>query len=319
MKSSRAKTGFTLVELLVVIAIIGILIALLLPAVQAAREAARRSQCANHFKQVGLAMHNYHGSHQTFPPGAIWWVANLTDCAPVVSTTTYYGFGWGTLILPFLEQGTLYEKFDFEIASHNHGPMHPTFPAFQNNFTLGATRINTYVCPSDPQGGELFAYTGVGGATNGSDPNEDFATSNMAGVADSENWTCSTNWPKHFSLVDGMMGERLGCRIADVTDGASNTVMIAEVTQDSKKATWNGFWWITLGFTDTRDGVNGPFTIPGGLKTGYNWRTAGPSSYHPGGCHFLKADGSVAFLQETIAKTTLKALTTRAGGEVIDQ
>lgn len=297
--SPHDRFGFTLVELLVVIAIIGILIALLLPAVQAAREAARRSQCSNHFKQVGLAMHNYHSALRTFPPGIIMWDSD-TKCSPG-TPSRYWGWGWSSMILPYMEQQTLYNSLDYKLT-------YSTAP----NFALGATRISTFLCPSDPQGGELVSCcTGV---QNGSNANEDIAMTNMAGVADSTDWTCDSTWPKHFSSTDGVMGERVGARIADITDGTSNTLLVGEITGGGP-GSYQGNFWVTWNILDTRDGINGAYTKVGGTYGGL--RNTGFSSYHPGGCHFLLADGSVQFLAETIAKDVLVAKTTRAKGETL--
>ena len=313
--------AFTLVELLVVITIIGILIALLLPAVQAAREAARRLQCANHFKQVGVAMHNYHAARNSFPPGGIWWRADSSvDCGPKGDTSLYYhGFGWAAFILPYLEKQTVYDQFEFTGQLCD--------PPGYANYRAGATRIEAFLCPSDTQGGELCLYTQ--GATNGSLVEEDFRQTNMAGVADSVNWLCTSSsygaydvWPRHFVKVDGIMGEREGCRIADVDDGTSHTLMIAEVTGNGPE-TYTGHYWITMNCTDTYDGINGPFTAPGGqaVPSGSGIilgpRETGPSSFHPGGCHFTMGDGSVQFLSENISAPVLRYLTTRAGGEIV--
>ena len=109
----RIRIGFTLVELLIVIAIIGILIALLLPAVQAAREAARRAQCAGNFKQVGVALHNYHSAHETFPAGYIQLDPRRDPACGPVARSFYNGWGWGTFLLPFLEQQQVYDMIDF--------------------------------------------------------------------------------------------------------------------------------------------------------------------------------------------------------------
>ena len=113
----RAHRGFTLVELLTVIGIVGVVIALLLPAVQAAREAARRAQCSNNFKQVGLALHSYHDTHRTFPPGMIYWMSSWTrnECGPQwvprpPQSSSWYGLGWAAFILPYMEQDAIFDQ-----------------------------------------------------------------------------------------------------------------------------------------------------------------------------------------------------------------
>jgi prepilin-type N-terminal cleavage/methylation domain-containing protein len=132
-----SRTGFTLVELLVVIAIIGILIALLLPAVQAAREAARRSQCTNNMKQIGLALHNYHDTHKTFPPAAIWGTPN-TPANVLGRLPDPYHHTWCTAILPFMEQQPLYDTVDFRLRAWGQ--------------TIVSTQVQTLRCPSDSGG-----------------------------------------------------------------------------------------------------------------------------------------------------------------------
>ncbi len=303
--------GFTLVELLVVITIIGILIALLLPAVQAAREAARRLQCCNNLKQQGLALHSYHDANQTFPPGEILWIQHWNpSCGPKGKDVNgndipmYYGCGWATFILPYLEQQAVYDLFDFS--------MDKGMIVYSPNFEAGATKLPVFICPSDPQGTELVRCTSTG--QNGPHPDDDFARTNYAGIADSEDWTCDTHHPRRFYLTDGMMGERWGCRIADVKDGTSHTLMIGEVTGQGPGSR-SGFFWLTLDSTDTKHGINGMLSIPGGMNPGdyVHYAHTGPSSYHPGGCHFMMGDGSVQFLSENIASDVLRSLTTRAG------
>ena len=315
-KNRRPLHGFTLVELLVVIAIIGILVAMLLPAVQAAREAARRLQCANHFKQVGLALHNYHDARSTFPTGQFLWLPgdgmNDSNCG-VHDSNTPGGiyFGWATFILPFLEQQEIYDQADFGAWSAGD---------LITNYAFMGLLIDTYVCPSNPQGGE-FGFTGVGPPPSGFNGNDkdDARLTSMAGVSDSDEWLCVGAWPKALSVSDGMLAEQEGCRIADVRDGTSKTLMVAEVTGGGP-GSQRGHYWIANDLIDTRDGINGPFSVPGDMTIagqGFSYRDTGPSSYHPGGCQFLLADGSVHFLSESISLTALIALTTRDGGDSV--
>ncbi len=304
------RTAFTLVELLVVIAIIGILIALLLPAVQAARESARRTQCANNFKQVGLALHGYHDVVGSFPPSQIIWVETQRNtCGPRPTNGTWYGLGWGTFILPYTEQSNLYNQFDFRVQL--------SFASTMPNFRLAATRLDVYLCPSDPQQGELVMITGTG--SNGPNPDEDIRQSNMACTADSREWSCDGLWPLQFPFNDGVMGALHSTSIKHITDGTSNTFIIAEVTGGGP-GSYAAHYWATFGYIDTRDGINGPWTVPGGqFASGpgaiWGFRQTGASSYHPGGCNFLLTDGSARYFSQNISAQALAALTTRQGGE----
>ena len=198
---AKAFQGFTLVELLVVIAIIGILIAMLLPAVQAAREAARRMSCSNNMKQMGVALHNYHASHNTFPAGYL------------TSGDVWAGFGWMAAILPFMEGETISEKIDYEAPQGSHDPI---------NQEIMKTYIASYLCPSVPQ---PSSYVEVTAAIDGW---EDGATGTYAGVVSD---ICGD-----YCWGPGTMsGAGSGClvvnksiSISKITDGTSRTLIVAE-------------------------------------------------------------------------------------------
>ncbi|MCX7426524.1 MAG: DUF1559 domain-containing protein [Planctomycetia bacterium] len=306
-KPTVARHGFTLVELLVVIAIIGILIALLLPAVQAAREAARRMQCTNNLKQFGVALHNYHAAYQRFPPGMY-----------AVLATTDWGFSWGAIILPYLEQGTFNDLLDYEKPYY----MEPNWTAMQ-------TRIEAFVCPTDPHGGDWIEL-GAGGTVN------DARATSYAGVADSGLHLQPNKNPRED--CNGMFFGNKQVRVGDVADGTSHTLFVGEITgargNSGGVPAFFQHFIATQNIQNTQDGINSWRTVPGGRDDsptgdpidgdGGNrhyelFDEIGFSSFHPGGCNFLMVDGSVHFLSETILQPTLSALTTRAGMEPVEQ
>ena len=274
------------------IAIIGILIALLLPAVQAAREAARRLQCSNNFKQVGLALHSYHSANNQFPAGCMYPGGE---------------WSWGTFLLPYMEHQITYDKFDFDDA---------TFAEVDSmSSEASAEVISGFLCPSSPQGTEMVAV-------HGGTPTPQVGRADMCCVADSCNafredpagyWPF---YPRPYPEVDGMMGGEKGSRIGDVQDGTSHTLIIGEVTGKGP-GTYVGSIWAGDNFLSTVEGINSSScTAPGGNypdgKAGGIYGT-GFASFHPGGCHFLLTDGSVNFFVEEISREILATLTTRNG------
>jgi prepilin-type N-terminal cleavage/methylation domain-containing protein/prepilin-type processing-associated H-X9-DG protein len=285
----RRLAGFTLVELLVVITIIGILIALLLPAVQAAREAARRMQCGNNFRQVGVALHGYHAAKGCFPPGAM----------DMHRTGDWKLWSWSTYLLPYIEQQAVYDMIDFS-ASHYYSS--------DRNQRAAAIHIATYACPSDPQ-------IGTGVKVGDSYPLK-AALTNMAGVVDSMHAYADPelDWPyfpRAFPTVDGVFGNILSCTVGDIKDGSSCTLAVGEVT-GAGPGTFAGFMWVANNLLSTKNCINGSFTVIGGTFPA-NTYESGFSSYHPGGANFTMGDGSVAFLSQNVAQPILVALTTRNG------
>jgi len=320
VRDSDCRRAFTLVELLVVIAIIGILIALLLPAVQAAREAARRTQCSNHFKQVGLALHNYHDAFKSFPSGIQMYYASLP--CPGTPPGTYFGWGWGAFILPYLEQSTLYDDIDFGTGHY----------AAAGAREAAGQHIDVFVCPSDPHGGEWTEC--CTGWSNGPKSTDDLRASNMAGVGDSRDIYCSS-YRAVRTDGNGMLFNLTGVRFRDVLDGTSTTLFVGEITgglgaHPTEGTAYLSVSWYVWDVQDTAQGVNGPGSVPGGRDDkidpidgdGGNrhdelFDEVGFSSFHPGGAHFLRVDGSVHFLSENIDQHVLESLVTRAGGEVV--
>jgi len=301
----RKRSGFTLIELLVVIAIIAVLIALLLPAVQQAREAARRSQCKNHFKQVGLAIHNYHDTHGIFPLSDHRDKGRGGNCTGSLwNVTQVYRYSWGAQILPYLDRVAVYRQIRFEV-SYNVAPSKAVT-------AVGAT-IPVFLCPSDPQGEDRVARTG---AINNGGPNnkDDLGRSNMSGVADSRTWQCTPAWGRTDG--NGVLYNNSNTRMRSITDGTSNTLLVGEVT-GGRPGSFDGNYWAVVNQQDTADGINGPETIPGGGV--WNFDSQSFSSYHVGGCHFALSDGSVRFLSQNMSQTVLASLTTRAGNETVGE
>ncbi len=298
LPSPLSPRGFTLVELLVVITIIGILIALLLPAVQAAREAARRMQCVNNFKQIGLGMHNYHSTHGCFPTGCMYINSNGTPYPPGAKTV-YEGPGWAFFILPYIEQTQVHDKYR---PDHPYGIWETTEnPNFNNVRDVGHIRIPAYCCPSDPQDEALGA------------PPYTYWKTNAAGVADTVSaWENGTVYGNPIYNGDGMLIDMNPIHIAEVADGTSNTLFVGEVTGGGP-GTGKVWFWADFDLATTYLGINGAGTIPGDGTWG---GTVGFSSYHAGGCHFLMVDGSAQYFSQNIDQHLFCALATRNGAKL---
>src|SRR5262245_40634857 len=346
--SPRSTAGFTLVELLVVIAIIGILVSLLLPAVQQAREVARRVSCANRLKQIGLALLNYESTHKIFPPAYITANPAADGSAFGVSYGDEYrngpsGFAWGTLLLPFLEQQSLYEQFNFNVACWA--------PA---NATATQARVTVCLCPSATGGSNGFNVQREGAdVRHGVDFNPPirFAHSHYvtnAGIH--QPWGRTTPYcfdydvpepvPENNNLparMDGPFYRNARIRVASVTDGLSNTVFIGEHSSFLSNKTWVGV--VPHAVTPPRLDLRAwPSENNGaGCLVGVH---SGPDTHdhpeviihapnnpfghtdemwgeHPIGCNVLMGDGSVRFASAFINPNTWVALSTRDCGDEI--
>jgi len=349
-RHSRSR-GFTLIELLVVIAIIAILIALLLPAVQQAREAARRTQCRNNLKQIGLALHNYHDTFMMFPPSAIVLPSVL---APDPSGSPAQ-VAWGTLILPYLDQAPLYNQYDFSVSASIAAFGGTT--AQQKNHALIGTPLPAFMYPSVP-GTSPDVYTFDIGPLVGFPPGvallnfgrSDYspsagvrkvflqlATGQAPGAPFPPNETGIMHWEGFATDLTVPVGKSAS-RIRDVTDGTSNTILVGERTGaniiyrkgvinagDTAVSGTNGGGW--------GDPLSGIHSINGSLFDGSpgvgsggpcsinctNLLRKGYMSFHTGGAHFLLGDGHVRFVSENISATVMKGLITRSGGETIGE
>ncbi|NLX97921.1 MAG: DUF1559 domain-containing protein [Rhodopirellula sp.] len=269
MRNRRWK-AFTLVELLVVIAIIGILIALLLPAVQAAREAARRMQCSNNLKQLGLAMHNYQSALGSFPPGFM-----AVNHAGTVSG----GWAWGVFLMPFIEQSPLKDTLSTTKYTLSQVILDPALlPMLQMH-------LDAFTCPSSPME-PLREFKGGG---------QMVSTANYTCCRGFFNYSGTTHLTKQNN---GTLYAQSALKFRDVTDGTSNTIALGErtvldahIADPSKWPSWCGPGGLGIGST-VSSSVNDRLNHPTNMHL--------YSSHHPGGANFAFVDGSVHFLAETI-------------------
>jgi prepilin-type N-terminal cleavage/methylation domain-containing protein/prepilin-type processing-associated H-X9-DG protein len=323
ISSGGNHRGFTLIELLVVIAIIAVLIALLLPAVQQAREAARRTQCKNNLKQLGLAMHNYHDTFQKFPNGA--WFRN--GPAPESGTNSGHHVSWIMSSLPFLEQANLYSGFHFGTYT-------------RDTEEEGRVIVPAIQCPSDPgigSGGRLVpngedarsgywwdvegAYTNYKGCNGAMWNGAPYQRSDLTGRYGSATprdleWGNGV-FPRNRANVAATRGALwVGTAIRDITDGTTNTIAIGESlpewTDDTAWCDDNGT------IATTAIPMNLYKTVATRVGFARDWRRSyGFASRHTGGAQFGMCDGSVRFVSDSISLTNYYALGTISTGEVI--
>jgi prepilin-type N-terminal cleavage/methylation domain-containing protein len=321
------RRGFTLIELLVVIAIIAVLIALLLPAVQAAREAARRAQCKNHLKQLGLGLHNYHDVHNAFPAG--YFRSNTA--------------GWGAMVLPYIEAGTIYDRFDFNLLLNNSSP--------SANATMIDEIIETFRCPSD-SAPPTATDEGLSGPQGAAPAHSKAALSNYLACAGSGTLlvnavVASVNDETHPDADDNTLVDFGGTfygdsrnRINDLRDGTQNTILLGEHYSRtgrnggqendglpeppfSGNNECHGYWAYAQDgdasdvLFDARHGVNGSFGQEIGYQDGAG-NEGDLSSRHEVGAHICLGDGAVKFVRDNIDADLLYNLCNRRDGFVTE-
>jgi prepilin-type N-terminal cleavage/methylation domain-containing protein/prepilin-type processing-associated H-X9-DG protein len=282
----QVPRGFTLIELLVVITIIGVLVGLLLPAVQAAREAARRMTCTNNLKQIGIALHNYHDTHAVLPTG--YFFQQGYTCG---------GFGWAATVLPHVEQGALFNAINYDLPAWS--PL---------NTTACMQLLATYVCPTDYTAQGFLQREGFR-----------YARSSYVACFGPADMDVSPNDRQ------GLFSRNSGTHFADVTDGLSQTLAAAErnnltfltVIGSAAHFDLETVWPGAIKENPADDHAHttlfqAAFTI---TSPGFDDRNA--MSLHPGGMNVLLGDGSVRFLKNSINLGIYRSLGTRAGGEVV--
>jgi prepilin-type N-terminal cleavage/methylation domain-containing protein len=308
-RSSPAnRCGFTLVELLVVIAIIGVLVALLLPAVQSARESARRMQCSNNVKQMGLALHNFHDTNLCLPPGGVATATGPTVAHTKFSIPTNVIHGWGVFIYPYMEQKSLFDQYNWNQNWHH-----------TSNLQVQQSYVNGLICPSSPVPKRID--------TKATTP----VVSMDYGIMNGLNSPSTTLFP--LGLIDGntnmaptgVMGVNTAVRFAEITDGLSNTFWVCE---DAGRPQLYRASHQRVG-TSRATGASmidrdNEFVLHGYNAAGST--TPGPCfmnctndnevySFHPAGAMLLMGDGSVRFASSTMQFRVFAAMISKQAGE----
>ncbi|SFJ24274.1 DUF1559 domain-containing protein [Planctomicrobium piriforme] len=324
----RSSFGFTLIELLVVIAIIAILIALLLPAVQQAREAARRSQCKNNFKQIGLALHNYHDAMGIFPYATANSPTNVTTSTAFKNAgeNVLNHTGW-LMLLPYVDQAPLYNQYNFSLATGIHNPGSGTVAggtttATNPNLNLSKRVLNFLICPSDSSSKtEPGSTSDYGCGVSGSGRSSYGFSTNSANP--------TYMWKDLAYASRAMFGMNSDTRMQDIIDGTSNTVAVVETTLDvdnGEAGVWACAAHVGMGINlAATQGINNftccTWRVPANAQ--YQLYRVGeygsPGSSHSGGIHVLLGDGSVRFLSETIDANTRTNLSYIADGKILGE
>lgn len=312
---ARTRRAFTLVELLVVIAIIGILVALLLPAVQAAREAARRADCTNRLKQLGLASHNFHDTHRRFPPGYL-------GPLPQGPSPPFLGQSNGSLsfLLPYLELDAVYEKLDEDRANNGIVSLYDvdevglTYWQRTDSWPTAQAKLKAFLCPSESETRtantivtiQLFFDSATADAVeSGAHYNDNTADvlgrTHYLGVAGVMGEIGSATW----DAGKGVFSNRTKNRFSDILDGTSNTLLFGENVggySHTDPDMYHAFAWVGCGLAATSWGFG---------ENWYHW-----TSRHPGVVPFCLADGSVRAISETIDHDIFEAASAMADGKV---
>jgi prepilin-type N-terminal cleavage/methylation domain-containing protein len=328
LSRKQAERGFTLIELLVTIAVIAVLIALLLPAVQQAREAARRTQCRNNLKQIGVALHNYHDIFNSFPPILVTGPCEWSESPRGIDATGWWT--WRVRILPQIEQAPLFNQIDMREDGLVYSVKYE--PQMSQN-------IETYLCPSDPYAHRVYRPTGWW-QQSGPDDKIGYASSNYFGCMGGDgaqvrdwfypNWDNPTICARHRLLspmrlpYNGIFRDvNTSTRLRDVTDGASNTFLLGERPGDpSEDGPQLGWWAHGAGFDTFGNGDSGLDCSEGFFRGDVRDPWAHMThfwSLHEGGAHFTMTDGSVHFVSYSIDYALFTALGSRANGDAIGE